>query len=897
MADRSGPRRLFQFDPRSPEDVDAELRDEMAAHIAIGVDELIAQGVDPAEAERQVRARFGDLDRELPSLLASARRRSRITGRRSYLRGIWRDVAYSLRQMRRSPPFVAGIVLSLGFGIGASATVYSWMQSMLLRPLPMVQEVDRLLTVRPEPRHGFGISLPEYESWRDATRSFTAVAAVSLSRFAVSANPDASESQGTLVYGMFVTANYFELLGVEAALGRTLAAGDDRPGAEAVAVISDGAWRRLFDARPDIAGSVIRINGYPVRIAGVAPARFWGNHAVARFDLWVPVSARPLLVPSEALRWRAREHRWLDGIARLAPNVTLAQANTELQSVSRRDADQFAESRGRAAVAIPLDVGGAELLTPLFIAVTCVLLLVLLLICANVANLLFTRAAARRRELAIRLALGATRGRIAAQLLTESALLAVAGAGIGIVIASFGERILAALTPPTTIPLGASFAMDPPFILFIVLLTTGCVVAFGLAPALMASRVGTIDALKQGGAGSTGTRSMTRSALVIVQYAFAMATLVGAAVVLQRDREVRRIDLGFRDADAVLLAQTEISLAGQDDLARWGRLVVEAVDEVGTVPGVERAAIASFVPLGLMPARRELVDVPSAPAEPGESQRVLINSVDERYFELMGIPVLRGRGIAREDETGRPVVVVVNEAFADRYFDQRPELGMKFRLGGGEVTIVGVVRNGRYDFRNIDDASIPLVYRSWRQSPEGSVTFHVRADGDPMQYVGAVQAAVRRVDPSIFLHAPTTLEEFASVPFYLSRSSFVVLAVLSVAALLLASIGLFTVVSYGVTLRTQEIGVRMALGATRSAVTKLFLGGALRLVGIGAAFGLALAVMLVALLRGLIPLLPAAGPVAYAAPVMILGVLAVVAGIVPAHHAARVDPAITLRAD
>ena len=897
MADPRETRRLFRLPIRSRRDIDQELREEIDAHIEMGVDALVAQGVDPETAEREVRARLSDLERDMPVLVTSARRRTRVKNRHVGLRSLGRDAAYALRQMRRSPLFVVGVVLSLGFGIGASATVYSWMQSMLLEPLPEVREANRLVTVRPDASHGFGFSLPEFEAWRDAAGSFSSMAAVSLSMFAVSADSVRTENQGALVYGMFVTPNYFEVLGVDAARGRHFAEADGKPGAEAVAVISDAAWRRQFEARSDVIGKTVLVNGYPVRIIGVAPPRFWGNLTMARFDLWVPLSTRPWLIPSDATTWQLRETRWLDGIARLASDVTMKQADAEMRVISARDAETFSESRGRFATVIPLDVGGADLLRPLFMAVSSVMFLVVLLICANVANLLLTRAAGRQHEMAVRLSLGATRARLVGQLLTESTLLAIAGAAVGVLLSSFGEHILAALTPPTSIPLGASFEADLQFLLFVSALTATCVVAFGLAPALIGSRVDYIAGLKVGGRGSATSRRRARGTLVVVQYAFALATLVCAVVVLKRDRNVRHIDLGFRHGDAVLLAQTEISLAGERDLSRWAQDVESAVGEIAAIPGVEASAVASFVPLGLMPSRREVVVVPSAISTSEQSVRVLTNSVDEGYFALMGIPVLQGRGVSADDGAGRTEVVVVNEAFADRYFAGQLVVGRHFQLGTRDVTVVGVVRNGRYDFRNIDDASIPMIYRSWRQAPNGFVAFHVRTHGDPIDYFSAVRTALLRVNPSIFLLAPTTLEEFASVPFYLSRSGFTVLSVLSAAALLLASIGLFTVVSYGVALRTKEVGIRMALGATRSAVTAMFLGGAMRLVAIGATIGLALALLLVALLRTLIPQLPSAGAAGLVAPVLILGFFAVIAGVVPARRAARLDPASTLRAD
>jgi len=891
-------RRLFRFPVSSRERVDADLRDEIEAHVAIGVDELVASGVNRDEAERQVKARFGDFDREASALLDSARRRAALAGRRYHLRALWRDMTYALRQIRGSPIFVAGVVISLGFGIGAAATVFSWMQGMLLRPLPTVRDSHRLVSVRPEDADGFGISLPEYDEWRSASKSFSGFAAVSMTRFSVVTGTSTSDAGGLPTYGMFVTANYFDVLGIEAARGRNFTRNEDQPGAELVAVISDAMWRRLFpNEEKGIVGSTIRVNGVPVRIIGVAPPRFQGNLAVVRFDLWMPLSARPLLAPSESATWRRREVRWLDGIARLAPGVEITSADLELKTIAQRQASTFEENRGRGAQVIPLDVGGAKLLTPLFAAIMSVLVLVVALICANVAQLLLTRGAVRQRELAIRLSLGATRARIVTQLLTENAMLAGAGALVGAYLASFGESILARLTPKTSVPLGVPpFQLDLQFLLFVIALTAGCVLAFGLAPALIGSRLDPIETMKSGGRGGTG-RSRARNSLVVMQYAFALATLVCAALVLRWDREMRDIDLGFRGADEVLLAQAEIAMAGYRDMERWAGAMVTAADEISRLPGVRRVALGSFVPLGLTTHRQAKVDVPGQTEEQGAATRVLVGSVDDEYFELMGIPLLQGRAIATDDVPGRPAVVVVNQAFAEKYFSGQIAVGRSFRLGTTDVTIVGIVRNGRYDFRHIEDTTIPIVYQSWWQAPDGFVAIHVRTDGEPMGHAGVVRAAVHKIDPSIVLLAPTTLEEFSSAPFYVSRSGSVVMSVMSTAVLLLASFGLFSVISYSVTLRTQEIGIRMALGAARPRVVGVFLTAAFRLVAWGAAVGAVVAILFIAVFRQLLPSMPAASIGDYLAPLLLLTLCALVAGIVPAHRAAGVDPAITLRAE
>jgi predicted permease len=890
-------RRLLRLPPRSVRDIDAEMREEIDAHIAIGADELVRQGVSPDEALARVRARFGNLDAALPAVLASARRRGRATGRREVLRAAVRDMVFATRQFRRAPLFASGVVLSLGFGIGASATVYSWMQGTVLRPLPVVREADRLVTIRPELRNGFGVSLEEYREWRDQSTTLAGLAAASLSLFAVEPDPTAAGNGSLPIYGMFVSGNYFTVLGVPAAHGRVFTAADDADGAPPVAVVSDAAWRQHFGGDPAVIGRTVRVNGQLVRIVGVTPPHFAGNLAVARFDFWVPLHTRPVLMPSEHATWERRDVRWLDAFGRLRPGVDLTQADAEFRAIASRQAQTFVESRGRAAEATPLDLGEAADLRPLFVGLVIITLMVVLLICSNVANLLLTRASARDREMAVRLSLGASRRRIVRQLMTESLLLAICGAGIGLAIAGASDGFLRFLMPTTTVPLAVTSELDVRFVVFVVGVTGLCVMVFGLAPALLASRVMIMETLKSGASGNSSRGSRLRSSLVVAQFAFALTVLVIAAIFLRRDRDVRAMDLGYRGADRVLLLQTEMNLAGHDDPQRWRATIDRAAERIGQLRGVRSVAVGTFVPLGIMGYARRTVSVPSRPVEPGGEARSLVNGVSPGYFALMGIEVLGGRGFTDADTPGQPPVVVVNEAFAERHFGGQSPLHRRFTLGSTEVEVVGIVRNGRYDYHDIDDDRIPMVYYAWRQAPVPFVTIHVRTDGAPRAMIEPARSAIREVDPGIPLLDPLTLVEYTSVPFSVSRSALKILSVLGAAALALASMGLFSVVSYGVSLRTRELGIRLAVGATPSGILALILRGALRLTLAGAVVGTASAALLATVLRSQVPLLPRAAAPEYAAPALVLALCAVMAGLIPARRAAAVDPSRTLRAD
>ena len=813
-----------------------------------------------------------------------------------WLRATGRDIAFALRQFRRAPGFATGVVLSLGFGIGASATVYSWMQGVILRPLPEVRDPGRMVSVRPELSNGFGISLDEYTEWRDQSRTLAGLAASSFGLFAI--EPEASAS-GEIqpLYGVFTSANYFDLLGVVPERGRGFAPSDDQPGAPLVAVLSHAAWRRYFDADPGIIGRTMRVNRQPVRIIGVAPKRFGGTLSIAQFDLWVPLHSRPSLIPSEAGAWRSRDYRWLDAIGRLAPGSSIELAHAELQGIAARQAERFPENQGRGARVIPLDIGSAQRLEPLIRTMVAVTLLVVVLICSNVANILLTRASARERELAVRLSLGAARRRLVVQLMTESSLLALGGGILAIGLAALGHQFLGLLIPPTSVGLGMYSQVNLRFLGFVFAVTAGSVLAFGLAPALLASRVAPAETIKSGGGGSGRRGGKLRAALVVTQFALALSVLVATALFLRRDRAVTAMDLGFRGEDRVLLVQTDMSQGGYADSALWRQSVERAGEEIASEPGVEQAALASFVPLSLTGYSRTGVMVPSFQPRPGSVDRVLTNGVSDGYFNLMGIPILEGRAFNAGDTPGQPLVVVVNQAFAERYFAGQPVLGRTFTLGRNQVVIVGVTRNGRYDYRDIDNAGMPLVYYAWHQSPSDFVTIHVRTRGDPLSLAGRVRSIIREADPNMVLLPPTTLREATGVSFAISRSALQVLSVLGLAALLLASMGLFSVMSYAVSLRTREMGIRAALGATGSRIVALILRGALRLVLAGTVAGMAVAMLMVMALRSRVPFLPAARAAEFAVPVLLLGISALIAGLIPARRAAQVDPARTLRTD
>jgi predicted permease len=810
---------------------------------------------------------------------------------------IWRDFVFGARQFKRSPALTVGIILSLGFGIGASGTVFSWMEGTVLRPLPAVQGVDRLITVRPELRNGFVISAPEFDEWRAQMQTVTALAATSFDVFGIRTDVDAPNATTEALYGMYVSTSYFQVLGVRPMLGRGFVADDDSPESPVVAVISHSAWIRCFGGAPGVVGRNIRVNGELTRIIGIAPRTFGGNLSVAALDIWVPLHAKEKLHGTLASVWHTRDVRWLDVIGRLRDGATIAQADAEVRAIAARQAATFVENRGRGARAIPLDMGGATRRKPLFVALVIVMAFVVLLICANIANLLLARAAARTREMAVRVSLGASRGRLVRQLLSESAMLAVIGGALGLVLALVGHKSLWLFIPSISVPLRPQWELNARFLETVIGIAGACVLAFGLAPALVGSRFDVVIALKGGRQRGDSAKGRLRGNLVIAQFVLALSALMCSTMFLRFHRNVRSLDVGYRDGDRVLLMRAYMAIAGYQDPHQWQHGLDRSVERVAAIPGVESAAIATFVPLGLGGYIRQQLEVAGRTTVPGEEDRVLSNGVSPGYFDLMRIPIIRGRPITRDDDATRAPAVVINEAFASRYLSRGTALGRTIRLGGVEHTIIGITRNGHYDYRNIEDANIPIVYYSLEQQPAPFVTLHVRTHRDPLSIVSAVRGAVLSADSTMAVFSPTTLVEESGVAFAVTRSAASVLSVLAAAALLLASMGLFSVVSYSVALRTHEIGIRMALGATRAAVVRMFVVQTSQLMAYAAAVGLAVAVGFSMLLRSRIARLPASSPMDFALPIALLALSALVATLVPARVAAAIDPARPLRAE
>jgi predicted permease len=817
------------------------------------------------------------------------------------------DASFSIRVIRKAPMASAMIVLCLAFSIGATATVIAWMEAMVFRPIHGVTEPDRLFSLKVTSVAGeSNTSYPAYLDIRDRTRAgtplFEGLAAFGIRRFNLRVSATAAEREAEPVWGILASANYFDVLQVHPIVGRGFLPGDGaKAGETPVAVISHALWQRRFGADPAVLGKSVWINARELTVIGVAPPDFTGTISGLAFDLWTPVTMQPALSSSASLL-DDRNVRWVSVFGRLEAGGTLESANAEARTVGARLAAMHAEDSDRGLKARTLDVGPSERLAPLLLLMLAINLLVLLIVCTNVANLLLLRGAARAHEIAVRLALGARPPRIVRQLMTESLMLATAGVLLGLAFATWGHRSMDSLIPDSPLPVVVTSGIDLRVIAIVALVGVATLFGFGLAPALGAVRGARGVSLTGSARGSTRTGARLRGALVGAQFALSLSVLVTAGVFLHRLDELQRVDRGFRDAQHILLATVDFEIAGiKGDEQRTGT-IGRILERIGAIPGVRAAAAGSFVPLGFLGYSPLDTRVDGYVPKPGESMSFLTNRVTARYFETMGVPIVAGEAIDDTHRSGTQDVAVVNQAFAQRFWGDAPAVGRTIHVGPRAVTVIGVAANGKYEFTApIDDPSPPFIYLPYAQWVSNAPVLHVLATGDPLALVPVVRREVASIEPSLSVLSPTTLERYSSVPYFALRAGAMVLSGLGAAALALAALGLYAVIGYTVTQRRREAGVRMALGATPARLAGGVLAEAGRYAAGGAIVGILISAAVIGVLAQMLPYLvpriTASHAGAFALALGALSVVALFASLVPAVRAARVNPAIALRAE
>jgi len=808
------------------------------------------------------------------------------------MHALGRDLRHAARALRSSPGLVALATLSLALGIGANVTVFAWARAVLLEPMPGVRDQGRLLkALQTDPEQEYvSFSYPDYRDLRDQATTLSGLAVVRQAPATL-----AADGRSERAWVQVVSGNFFELLGVDAALGRTLTPADDRvPEGHPVVVISHALWQRRFGGDPSVVGRTVRLNTRPYTVLGVTPARFRGAGTGLAFDAWVPVTMQMQFEPGGS-RLERRGDRWLDAYARLAPGVSLERAQAELNVLANRiAAANQRETLGRGIALFPLwraPRSGAAILGPIILVLAGICSLVLLLACANLASLLLARGVKRRKEIAIRLSLGARRSDIARQLLAESVLLALVGGAAGIFVATFGIGLLEAWMPPTPFPLSIGARVDGLAVAVAAGVALMTAVLFGVAPAFQAARPETAGVLREEAASVAGGRTRLRSGLVVAQVAISVLLLVAAGLFLRTLQRLQNADLGF-EPRGVYVASLELFTSGYDQergLAFWRELA----DRARSLPGVEQASLVRRVPLGFGGSSSSGFEVEGYQAPKDAEPWGYYNSVGPGYFSLMRMGIVKGREILADDRDDTQAVAVVNETMAARYWSGRDAVGGRFRLGEKWVTVVGVARDATY--RDLGEKAAPWFFLPLQQGYRPDMTLLLRSAGDPAALARPALGLVRELDPGIAPFSATTLSAFIGASDFRQRVGSQLLGLFGVLGLLLASIGLYGVLSFQVARRTREIGIRMALGGSRGDVLQLVLRQGALLVGLGLVIGLASAAFLAQLLRSLLLGLSPWDPLAFASVAVVLLLAAFVACLVPARRATRVDPLLALR--
>jgi predicted permease len=799
-----------------------------------------------------------------------------------------KDLRFAVRSLRKRPGLTLIAIVSLGLGIGANTTVFTWLNAFVLRPLPAVPGFDRIVAIN---THGPGdgrwsVSYPNLRDWRAQSRSLD-IAAASFTELGLRGEGGSVERTWAAV----TTGNYFDVLGVRPALGRLLTPRDEEERAPVV-VLGYAYWRRRFAGDSAIVGRRLDFNGHPLTVVGVAAPRFGGTIIGLQFDAYVPVTLAETLSGLVGLDHRNEE--FLDGVGRIRKGWTLTQARQELDGVAKRISAETGDEDSRAgAFVTPLgDQGAASFLKPVLVALLGVTGMVLLIACANVANLQLARALARRREIGVRIALGARRWRLVRQLLTESLVLALVAGGVGVFVAYWSRDALLGLLPPSPFPINLQFDVSGRVLLFALGVTVLAAFAFGLFPALQASNPNLVPTLKDEIGGGPAHRSRLQSSLVVSQVALSLVALVCAGLFLRSLDAARRTDVGFSGPDHVLLVSTDLHLAGVPDSQRVA-VADRLLERLRALPGVGAASLAMATPLGFGGYSSVGVEPEGYAPRRGENMSIQYFEVGDAYFRAMGIPVLAGRDFGPGDVAGAQPVAVVNQRFAERFWPNQDPVGRRFRREGIWRTVVGVARQGKY--QDLTERPEAVVYVPFAQEPQNGFDVIVRAPGDPRALVPAVRDAFREVDPDLpFLDVRTLAEHMQAAEFVQTLGA-TMLTALGSMALLLAAIGIFGVLTYSVGQRTREIGVRVALGAGRREVVGMVVGRALRLVGIGLAAGLALSLGAGELLRSQLVGVGPHDPLTYGVIALLLVVVALGAAWLPAQRAARVDPIVALR--
>ncbi|MCY1022684.1 ABC transporter permease [Pyxidicoccus sp. MSG2] len=881
-----GFKRLLKLAAR-PRAVEQDVDDELRFHLEMRAEKLQREGLSPTEAHDTAQREFGNLEHVRAECVRLGHEKEREMKRSLFLDALVQDVRYALRTLRKAPAFSLVAVLTLALGIGATTALFSVVRGVLLKPLPFPasERLVRLWQASPvldSPRTV--LSLPDLEDWKARQKSFTDLGAwwhvQNMSGVDLSGLGDPELLQAT-----YVTDGFFSTLGMAPRLGRPFLPEENRPGQDAVVVLSHGLWTRKFGADPAMLGRSLTLDGVPHTVVGIMPPSF--TFPGEQMDVWVPLSN----IPESGIP-RTRFNRFLNVVVRLKPGVTLETASAELGGITRQLAEAYPDSNAQypGITAIPLhEAMTGDVRTGLLVVLGAVGLL-LLIACANVANLQLARATLRERELAVRAALGAGPGRLVRQLLTESVVLAGLGGALGIALAVWGTEVLVGLSVHQ-LPRLRDVRVDGEVLAFAAGATLLTGLLFGLLPALRASTTKLEPVLKAGSRGTVGSGgARLRGMLVVAEVAIAVVLATGAGLATRSLARMLAEDPGFRSEGAAV-----VSFSVPDSRREQSRAyLAEVLERVRALPGIQSAAMVKYLPLESvgedMPFNR-----PGHPEDTANPPHASVMHVSTGYFSTMGIPLLGGRAHEATDTQQAPIVMVVNQTFARRYFPGEDAVGRSVKVGTTEAGIIGVVGDVRQ--AGLAEPAPPLVYFHVQQFSRSATNLVLRGQGALLPMAIAARQALWAIEPNQTISRITTLDTVVSEAVTRPRLLSVMLGLFAVLGLALAAVGIYGVLAYTVSQRQRELGVRLALGAKPADVLRLVLKSGMGLAGTGIALGAAGAFVLARVMGSILYGIAPHDPLTFGGVMALLLGVALLACLIPARRAMRVDPAVTLRGD
>jgi predicted permease len=874
---------------------ESEIVEELTQHLEDRYEEALRGGATAEEARHAALHELAESDllaQALRQFERGARQESAMSeGRRrmNVFGDLRQDLRYGARMLMKNRGFTIVAVVALALGIGANSAIFSVVNTVLLRPLPYKDPARLVMVFEDDSRHGYPRDTPapaNYIDWRDQNKVFEGMAAMT----ELSMNLT-GEGEPERLDGQRVSASFFPMMGVEPQLGRWFSPEEDQPGANHSVILSHALWQRRFGANASVVGKTITLNGYSFEVVGVMPASF--QFPTREDQFWIPIA----FSQREAVR---RGSHFLQVVARLKPGVTTQQAQVEMSAIAARLAQQYpADNTDLGAAVVPLHEQLVGKIKPALLILLGAVGFVLLVACANVANLLLARAAVRQREIATRVALGASRLRLIRQFLTESVLLSAIGGAVGLLLAVWGVRLLKAFIP-ANISQATEITVDVKVLFFTLLVSLLTGLIFGLAPATQATKFNLNETLKDGGrdaaAGSRGSR--IRGALVVAEVALSLVLLIGAGLLINSFLRLRHVDPGFH-VDHLLTMNVVLPQQKYPDQAHRAAFYTELIRRVEALPGVTSAAVSSQIPLTSQGDSVGVVFEGRPDPAPGQENIVATRIVSPRYFQTMGIQLLRGRQFGEQDRADAPAAAIISDTMARRYFPNDDPVGKRLSPGKPEspddwITIVGVVNDVRQF--ELDAEPKPQMYLTYEQAgffaPRHLV---VGTSIEPRSLAATVRGAVWEIDRDQPVSDISTMEDVLSESIARQRFSMILLAVFAAVGLILAAVGLYGVMSYSVAQRKHEIGIRMALGAQGSDVLKLVVVQGLKLVGIGVAVGLVAALILTRVMSSLLYGVSSTDPTTFVIISLVLVGAGVLASYIPARRATKVDPIIALR--